>query len=330
MKTSDFHFELPEALIARHPVEPRDHARLLVVDRARHTLSHHRFDELSSWIGGDDLLVLNNTRVIHARLLFPGNVEVLLLKETSPLHWVAIGRPSKKLQPGDRLALNGAGEPLLEVLRTLPDGTRVIRFFSEPDLEVIGQLPLPPYIIKSRLNKGEAEYTAQDREEYQTVYASRPGSVAAPTAGLHFTPELLGRFQYTFLTLDIGMGTFRPVKCHELKDHVMHEESYEIPEGLKDACSAARRVVAVGTTVCRVLESRPQLAPGPGTTSIFIHPPYRFRRTDALITNFHLPGSTLLMLVCAFGGYDLMMQAYEEAVREEYRFFSYGDAMLIL
>jgi S-adenosylmethionine:tRNA ribosyltransferase-isomerase len=337
MQTDDFHFQLPEDLIARHPVHPRDHSKLMIIDRQQGTIQHDRFYNLNQWITPDDLLVLNNSRVIHARLILePGNIELLLLKETSPLHWVAIGRPAKKLQPGDRLTLKKGSDPFsndaveLEILRTLPDGSRVVRFFADPEIETSGQLPLPPYILKSRKTHHESEYTPQDETDYQTVYAAKPGSVAAPTAGLHFTPDLLASFNHAFLSLDIGLGTFRPVKSKNLEDHVMHEEHYEIPEGLAEQCNQAARVVAVGTTVCRVLESKPKLTPGANSTSIFITPPHNFKRTDVLLTNFHLPESTLVMLVAAFGGYDLIMQAYSEAVKNNYRFYSYGDAMLIL
>lgn len=276
--------------------------------------------------------MLNNSRVIHARLFAePGTIEVLLIRETSPLHWVAIGKPGKKLQIGSIFTIRNQDHfARFEVLKSLPDGTRILRFYENPELDGLGQLPLPPYILKSRKAHGEVDYQPADEKDYQTVYAEKPGSVAAPTAGLHFTPELLSRFPTATLTLNIGLGTFRPVKSKNVEDHDMHEESYEIPEGLKEQCDAAARVVAVGTTVCRVLEARPGLEPGPGSTSIFIRPPYQFKRTDALITNFHLPESTLLMLVCALGGYEFIMAAYREAVKNHYRFYSYGDAMLIL
>jgi len=334
MQTKDFHFHLPEERIARHPVHPRDHSKLMVINRKDGKITHNHFYNLPQYLSKNDLLVLNNSRVIHARLILePGNIELLLLKETSPMHWVAIGRPSKKLQPGDRHLIhhqNGGASVELEILRTLPDGSRVVRFFTEPDLENGGQLPLPPYILKSRKQHSEAEYSPDDEISYQTVYADKPGSVAAPTAGLHFTPELLNQFNHTCLTLNIGLGTFRPVKSNLVKDHEMHEEHYNIPSGLVEKCDAAERVVAVGTTVCRVLESKPGLVPGPDATSIFITPPYTFKRADVLLTNFHLPESTLVMLVAAFGGYELIMRAYAEAVKHEYRFYSYGDSMLIL
>ncbi len=336
MQTEDFFFHLPEEQIARHPVHPRDHSKLMVINRQEGTITHDHFYNLPKWLTPQDLLVLNNSRVIHARVMLePGNIELLLLKETSPSHWVAIGRPAKKLKPGDRHFIQTERDsntaPIeLEILRTLPDGSRVVRFYSDPPLETVGQLPLPPYILKSRKHHHEAEYTDDDEIGYQTVYADKPGSVAAPTAGLHFTPELLNRFNHAFLTLDIGLGTFRPVKSKLLEDHVMHEEHYDIPAGLAEKCDAADRVVAVGTTVCRVLESKPKLSPGADSTSIFITPPHKFKRTDVLLTNFHLPESTLVMLVAAFGGYDLIMQAYQEAVKNHYRFYSYGDSMLIL
>jgi S-adenosylmethionine:tRNA ribosyltransferase-isomerase len=228
----------------------------------------------------------------------------------------------------------GAGESAAqieaEVLKTLPGGERVLRFFAELDLTRIGEMPLPPYIRKRRGVLGEAEHEAADFERYQTVYAREEGSVAAPTAGLHFTPELLARFNHAFVTLHVGLGTFRPVKTEFITDHEMHEEAYSIPPGFEAAYEAAQRIVAVGTTSARVLESAANLRPGRGRTRIFIHPPYEFRRVDALLTNFHLPHSTLLMLVSALVGRERLLDIYREAVARKYRFFSYGDAMLIL
>jgi S-adenosylmethionine:tRNA ribosyltransferase-isomerase len=223
-----------------------------------------------------------------------------------------------------------AGQIEAEVLKTLPGGERVLRFFAEPDLTKMGEMPLPPYIRKRRGVLGEEEHEAADFERYQTVYAREEGSVAAPTAGLHFTPELLARFNHAFVTLHVGLGTFRPVKTEFLNDHEMHEEAYSIPPGFEQAYEAAQRIVAVGTTSARVLESASNLRPGRGRTRIFIHPPYQFRRVDALLTNFHLPHSTLLMLVSALMGREKMLEIYREAVAQKYRFFSYGDAMLIL
>ena len=216
------------------------------------------------------------------------------------------------------------------MLKTLPGGERVFRFFSSVDLPSLGEMPLPPYIRKRRVALGEAEHEPADFERYQTVYAREEGSVAAPTAGLHFTPELLRQFHHAFVTLHVGLGTFRPVKTEYLDDHEMHEEVYTIPKGLAEACTQAARIVAVGTTSARVLEAAPQLQPGRGRTRIFIRPPYQFQRVGALLTNFHLPHSTLLMLVSALVGRERLLEIYREAVLEKYRFFSYGDAMLIL
>lgn len=331
---ADYQFTLPPGRIATHPCEPRDAARLMVVDRARGSIEHARFYDLGRWIGADDLLVLNDTRVIPARLSAEGGrVEILLTEETSARHWTAIGKPAKLLHAGARLRLDhpsGSPGAAAEILKTLPDGQRVVRFLEDVDLEHYGKLPLPPYIIKSRAEQREPDYVARDAEDYQTVYARSTGSVAAPTAGLHFTPALLERFPHAFLTLHVGLGTFRPVKVQDVGDHDMHREYYAIPEGLAERARAARRVVAVGTTVCRVLETVPSLKAGQGHTTLLIYPPYRFRRTDALITNFHLPGSTLLMLVAAFAGLDLQRKAYAEAIAGDYRFYSYGDAMLIV
>lgn len=330
----DYQYDLPPELIATHPAEPRDASRLMVIHRASGKIEHAHFRDLGQWIQPDDLLILNDTKVIPARLSAEeGRVEILLTEETSPGHWTAIGRPAKSLLPGARLRLDGADGPseaTVEVLKTLPDGQRVLRFPTPIRLEDYGQLPLPPYILKSRQNQHQPAYTAADHQHYQTVYAQNPGSVAAPTAGLHFTPELLGKFPHAFLTLHVGLGTFRPVKVRDVAEHDMHREHYIVPPGLAERAERAARVVAVGTTVCRVLESNPRLTPGAADTRLMIYPPYTFRRTDALITNFHLPGSTLLMLVAAFMGIELQRRAYAEAVRERYRFYSYGDAMLIL
>jgi S-adenosylmethionine:tRNA ribosyltransferase-isomerase len=331
---ADYHFDLPPRRIATHPAEPRDSARLMVVDRPSGTITHAQFRDLAQWITLEDLLVLNDTKVIPARLSAQdGAVEILLTEETSPRHWTAIGKPGKLLRAGARLRLDHpSGHPgaELEILKTLPDGQRVVRFLEDIRLEDYGQLPLPPYILKSRAEQQEPAYTASDSADYQTVYARAVGSVAAPTAGLHFTPSLLQFFPHAFLTLHVGLGTFRPVKVQDVADHEMHREHYLVPEGLAARARDARRVVAVGTTVCRVLETRPGLEAGAGETALLIHPPYHFRRTDALITNFHLPGSTLLMLVAAFMGLELQRRAYAEAIAQNYRFYSYGDAMLIL
>jgi S-adenosylmethionine:tRNA ribosyltransferase-isomerase len=337
-RTSDYEYDLPPELIATHPAARREESRLLVYHRADDRVEHRHFYDLPEYLGPDDLLVLNDSKVRPAALTTrDGRLEVLLLEETSPQHWVALVKPGARAKPGMRLlfaarARAGSAKPDIEaeVLKTLPGGERVLRFFAPLDLEVMGEMPLPPYIRKRREVLGESEHTPEDFERYQTVYARQAGSVAAPTAGLHFTPELLARFRHAFVTLHVGLGTFRPVKTEFLADHEMHEEVYSIPEGFEAAYEAARRVIAVGTTSARVLEAAPRLRPGRGRTRIFIHPPYEFKRVDALLTNFHLPHSTLLMLVSALVVREKLLEIYREAVGLKYRFFSYGDAMLIL
>lgn len=335
MLLADFQFDLPEDLIASHPLPHRDNSRLLVVDRKTGRIEHAKIKDLHQWIQPSDLLILNNSKVIPARLRAnQGSIEILLLEETSPRNWLCIGKPGKKIRVGARLSLDPIrpGLPAIsaEILQSLTDGSRVIRFHDDFSLEDYGTLPLPPYIEEARRNAHEPVLISEDEDRYQTIYADPSGSVAAPTAGLHFTPELLNQFQHAFVTLHVGLGTFRPVKTERIEDHEMHEERFFIPEGLSQKAKAAPRVVAVGTTTARVLESVPSLKPGPGRTRIFIHPPYKPKRVDAMITNFHLPGSTLLMLVAAFMGHDLQREAYREAIAQRYRFFSYGDAMLIL
>jgi S-adenosylmethionine:tRNA ribosyltransferase-isomerase len=322
-------------LIAAHPAPRREESRLLVYHRADGRVEHRHFYDLPEYLGPDDLLVLNDSKVRRAALTTAdGRLEVLLLDETSPHHWVALVKPGARAKPGMRLFFPPPGpgaKPIeAEVLKTLPGGERVLRFFSEPDLEAIAEMPLPPYIRKRRGALGETEHAPDDFERYQTVYARQTGSVAAPTAGLHFTPELLARFNHAFVTLHVGLGTFRPVKTEFLADHEMHEELYSIPDGFEAAYDAAQRIVAVGTTSARVLEAAANLRPGQGRTRIFIHPPYEFKRVDALLTNFHLPHSTLLMLVSAMVGREKLLDLYREAVGLKYRFFSFGDAMLIL
>jgi S-adenosylmethionine:tRNA ribosyltransferase-isomerase len=332
-RTADYAFDLPPELIATHPAPKREEARLLVYDRASDRVEHRRFFDLPEYLGADDLLVLNNSRVRPAALTTrDGRLEALLLEETSDRHWVALVKPGARAKPGMRLTFAAHTGPDVEaeVLKTLPGGERVLRFFGPVDLDALGEMPVPPYIRKRRSALGEAEHGPQDVERYQTVYARDAGSVAAPTAGLHFTPELLARFRHAFVTLHVGLGTFRPVKTEFVDNHEMHEEAYSIPEGLEAACASAKRVVAVGTTSARVLESAFSLRPGRGRTRIFIRPPYTFRRVNALLTNFHLPHSTLLMLVSAFAGRERVLALYREAVEQRYRFFSYGDAMLIL
>jgi S-adenosylmethionine:tRNA ribosyltransferase-isomerase len=335
-QTRHYHFELPSDQIATQPSPERGGSRLLVVNRSSGKLLHTTFRDIGSYLNVEDLLVLNNSRVLPAALISTdGRLEILLVEETSPRHWTALVKPGKWAKPGMKLefaARSGLPEEAVraEVLKTLESGERVLRFLDPLDLNKVGHMPLPPYIQKRRKELGEPVETDKDWHRYQTVYAERMGSVAAPTAGLHFTPELLNLFPHAFVTLHVGLGTFRPVKVEDVRDHVMHTERFWIPDGLAEKAEKAKRVIAVGTTTVRVLESVNTLRPHGGETNIFIYPPYEFKHVDALITNFHLPHSTLLMLVSAFGGYDLMMHAYQEAVREGYRFFSYGDAMLIL
>jgi len=319
---SDYFYELPPELVAVRPPPERDGSRMMVVDRAAGTISHRMFRDFSSFLRDGDRVVLNNTRVIKARLLAPeSRIEIFLLEPAGERRWKCLTKPGRKMRPGVVVAIAGTEARVIEAL---PGGERIIEFLAEPDLEKHGHMPVPPYLKR--------ESDAGDDERYQTVYASLPGSVAAPTAGLHFTPEALGGIPHSFLTLHVGAGTFLPVKTERIEDHVMHEERFEISAETAEALNDAKRIVAVGTTVARVLESQKEemLEACSGATDIFIYPPYHFRRVGALLTNFHLPCSTLLMLVSAFAGTDLVRRAYAEAVAERYRFFSYGDCMLIL
>lgn len=339
--TSDYDFALPQDLIAQAPVEPRDSARLMVIDRAAGSIAHRRFSDLESLIPPGDLLVLNRSRVLRARLLGRRDsgapAEVLLLKPVGGSEWEAMVSPGGKLKPG-RIVHVAPGFDV-EIVSVTERRTRVVRLITEGPaeqaIERFGHVPLPPYI--------ERADEPADRERYQTVYAREPGSVAAPTAGLHFTERLLdalaargvGRAD---VVLHVGAGTFKPVEADDPAAHVMHAEWYSVSAETAAAVNAARgaggRVWAVGTTAVRTLESaaRPDgtLVAGDAETRIFIRPPYAFRAVDRLVTNFHLPRSTLIMLVAAFAGYDLTMRAYREAVAERYRFYSYGDAMAIL
>ena len=328
---------LPPDQIASQPANPRDSARLLLLHRHSQSFQDHHVRDLPNLLQKNDLLILNNSKVIPARLICSQNrTELLLLEETSPGWWTALGTPAKRLTPGTELfpdPLQGpsAAAPLLRVEKTIPGGQLVIRsLVSNFDLNTFGRPPLPPYILKNRKNQGLADFDPADTASYQTTYAKVPGSVAAPTAGLHFTQELLSQLNHAFLTLHVGLGTFRPVKTADFRDHPMHEEKYEIGPGLEEKISSAGRVIAVGTTSARVLESAPHLRPHTGTTSAYIYPPYEFQRVQGLLTNFHLPHSTLLLLVAAFAGPELALRAYEHAIREKYRFYSFGDAMLIL
>lgn len=362
MRVGLFDYHLPRELIAVEPAVRRDHSRLLVLHRADGRIEHRRFDDISGCLRAGDVLVLNDSRVIRARLHGKrldtgGSVEFLLLERVAPTAgaadrandvWRVMCRPARKLKPGEIVCF--ANKRLqAHILHYRSQGEREAEF-SAPDvmtwLDKIGEVPLPPYIIQRRRELGwggrRLEVPA-DAERYQTVYAREPGSVAAPTAGLHFTPELLGRLsaagvQSATVTLHVGAGTFKPVETREAEDHVMHTERFAIPPETAAAVNTARcegrRIVAVGTTAVRSLETAASpegmLHEGQYETSIMILPGCRFRCVDALVTNFHLPRSTLLMLVSAFAGRELILRAYEEAIAQRYRFFSYGDAMLIL
>jgi len=322
-KLSDYDFTLPRELIAARPLPDRAASRMMVVDRAAGTVAHRTFRDLPDYISAGDLLVLNNSRVIPARLLTAdGRIELLLFERLGPARWKAFARPGKRTRAGDSFIVAGTTAHIESV--EAGDGTRTVRFETEPDLEKLGRMPIPPYLGR--------EDDAEDRVRYQTVYATVAGSVAAPTAGLHFTPEILAGLPHAFVTLHVGPGTFLPVRGDNLDEHRMHGEDYEIGEAAAASINAAQRVIAVGTTTMRVLESLPPgpVAAGAGRTEIFIRPGFAFRHSDALLTNFHLPKSTLFVLVCALAGPELMRRAYAEAVREKYRFFSYGDCMLIL
>lgn len=330
IRTRDFHYELPDELIATRPLDDRAGSRMMVLHRESGRVEHRMFRDLPELLRPDDLLVLNDTRVIPARVYSDdGKIEVLCLDRLSPLEWRCLVRPGRKMREGKELRVGGIGGRVVEVFE---NGDRLIRWESEIDLDRHGHLALPHYMGR------EDELT--DRERYQTVYAREEGAIAAPTAGLHFTPEMLAGLPHDFLTLHVGVGTFRPVQAETPEEHVMHSERYRVSAETARRINQAGRVVAVGTTVTRVLE---HLAAGRdedglriderehrGETDIFIHPPYRFRGIGALLTNFHLPESTLIMLVSAFAGREAVLAAYHEAVRERYRFYSYGDCMLLI
>lgn len=340
MKTSDFYYDLPQELIAQTPIEKRDTSRLLTLSRQTGKTEHHHFYELIDMLKPGDCLVMNNSRVLPARLLgirdpSGGHVEVLLLRDMGDKCWECMTKPGKKTQPGQKLSF-GDGQLKAEVIESLDGGNKLIRFdydgiFLEV-LEQLGNMPLPPY-IKERLD---------DPERYQTVYSKEVGSAAAPTAGLHFTKEMLAKIEQSgvklaYLTLHVGIGTFRPVKVDDVNEHKMHSEYCVIPQETADILNETRknggRIVAVGTTTCRTLESfvndDGSFVERSGWTDIFIYPGYSFKAIDALVTNFHLPESTLIMLVSAFAGKENTLAAYKEAVQERYRFFSFGDAMFI-
>ena len=348
MRVSDFDFHLPEELVAQEPAVERDRSRLLVVDRRAGTLEDAVFSDIGRWLGEGDLLVVNDTRVFPARLVgrrepSGGRVELFLVEEEGGGVWEALARPAARVRVGDRIAV-GEGEDRIEaeVVARRDGGRRAVRFLEYERfwerLERWGRTPLPPYI-----RRGEEDDVRRDRDRYQTVYARERGAIAAPTAGLHFTPELLARLEEqgvgrASVTLHVGYGTFAPVRVERVEEHRVEPERYVVPPATAEAVARARagggRVVAVGTTTTRALESAADdaggLRAGVGTADLFIYPGYRFSSIDALVTNFHLPKSSLIMLVAAFAGRDLVLDAYRHAVRNRYRFYSYGDAMLVV
>ena len=341
MKTSDFYFDLPEELIAQHPADQRDHSRLMHLNRETGEIEHKHFYDVIDLLEPGDLLVLNNSRVIPARLIGEREdthspIEFLLLKQKDLDVWEILVRPGKHAKIGKRFVFGG-GLLKAEVIDIVEEGNRIVKFEHEGNiynvLDEIGQMPLPPYITEK----------LADKERYQTVYSDPIGSAAAPTAGLHFTEELLEKIRAkgvktAFVTLHVGLGTFRPVKVEDFENHIMHTEHYMLPEEtaklINETKAAGHRVIAVGTTSCRTLESVAakygEIKADDDDTSIFIYPGYKYRDLDGLITNFHLPESTLIMLVSAFAGYENVMNAYKTAVDERYRFFSFGDSMAII
>ena len=340
LKKSDFYFALPEKLIAQDPLEDRSSSRLLILDKKTGEIEHHIFKEIIDYLNEGDCLVLNNTKVIPARLLgckedTGAAVEVLLLKRRENDVWETLVKPGKKAKPGTHLVF-GDGLLKAEVLETVEEGNRLIQFtydgIFEEVLDKLGEMPLPPYIT----------HKLQDKNRYQTVYAKYEGSAAAPTAGLHFTKELLEKIEkkgvkIAYVTLHVGLGTFRPVKVDNILEHHMHSEYYQVSEEaaslINDTKKNGGRVICVGTTSCRTVESAAKetgyVQAGCDNTEIFIYPGYQFKVLDALITNFHLPESTLVMLVSALAGRENVLNAYEKAIEEKYRFFSFGDAMFI-
>ncbi|MDQ6859534.1 MAG: tRNA preQ1(34) S-adenosylmethionine ribosyltransferase-isomerase QueA [Verrucomicrobiota bacterium] len=323
-RLSDYDYALPDELIAQRPLPRRDESRMMVLHRKTQQIEHRRFAELPSYLRDGDLLVLNNARVIAARRFSDdGAIELLFLEKIGRGEWRCLVRPGRKMRFGSQCVVNGSAARVTDVL---PDGSRVIAVDTDAALEDSGVVPLPPYMRRAA--------DAEDRERYQTVFAEVPGAVAAPTAGLHFTDEMLKKIPHTFVTLHVGAGTFQPVKSEVIEEHQMHAERYSISGHAADAINTALRTIAVGTTSVRVLESARRiegnLVPQDGSTDIFIYPPQRIEQVDVLLTNFHLPRSTLLMLVSAFAGREFILRAYEEAIRERYRFYSYGDCMLIL
>ena len=338
-KLSDYDYPLPESLIAKRPLPRRDESRMMVLHRDSETIEHRQFRDLKSFLRPDDLLVLNNTRVLAARRFSDDHaVEFLFLEKLGPARWKCWVKPGRKMRVGAATTIDNVE---LRVDEILAEGERVVSLGKDIDVYEHGSMPIPPYVRR--------ESDAADVERYQTVFAQRPGALAAPTAGLHFTPQLLSEIPHTFITLHVGPGTFKPVHSENILEHHMHAESFSISADASEAINAAARIIAVGTTTVRSLECATRIG---GTisvsseklldatervppvqnesTSLFVYPPFQFRIVDALLTNFHLPRSTLLMLVSAFAGREFVLRAYGEAIREGYRFYSYGDCMLIL
>ena len=334
LKLSDYDYPLPRSLIAKHPPPRRDESRMMVLLRDSQTIEHGQFRDLKNFLRAGDLLVLNNTRVLAARRFSDDHaVEFLFLEKVGPARWKCLVKPGRKMRVDATAMVDNVQ---LRVEEVLPDGERIVALEKDVDLYARGSMPLPPYIGR--------ESDSTDAERYQTVFAETPGALAAPTAGLHFIPEILSEVPHAFITLHVGPGTFRPVNSENITEHQMHAESFTISDGAAEKINEAERIVAVGTTTVRALESATRetrllktvksneckITSQSGETDLFIHPPFEFQVVGALLTNFHLPRSTLLMLVSAFAGREFLLRAYAEAVREGYRFYSYGDCMLIL
>ncbi|HXY60101.1 MAG TPA: tRNA preQ1(34) S-adenosylmethionine ribosyltransferase-isomerase QueA [Chthoniobacterales bacterium] len=331
---SDYDYPLPGSLIAKRPLPKRDESRMMVLHRESQTIEHRQFRDLKTFLQPGDLLVLNNTRVLAARRLSDDHaIEFLFLEKLGSKRWKCLVKPGRKMRVGATTKVDGV---LLRVEEILPNGERIVAMEQDVDLYAAGSMPLPPYIRR--------ESDLADSDRYQTVFAQTPGAVAAPTAGLHFTPEILNDISHAFITLHVGPGTFRPVHSENVTEHRMHAEPFSISDEAAKMIKDAERIVAVGTTTVRVLESvvrktrrlkaaksnTLEIQPCAGETDLFVYPPFEFRVVDALLTNFHLPRSTLLMLVSAFAGREFLLRAYAEAIRERYRFYSYGDCMLVL
>ena len=320
----DYDYDLPRELIAQRPPEHRDDSRMMVLHRDSQAIEHRQFRELKTFLREGDLLVLNDTQVLPARRLSSdGAIEFLFLERLGPRRWKCLVNPGRKMRVGASAMIEGAALCVEEITS---DGERIVVLNEDVDLYSGGSLPLPPYVRR--------ESDTDDATRYQTVFAHTPGALAAPTAGLHFTPKILSEIPHSFVTLHVGTGTFLPVRSENIAEHRMHAERFSISHSAADRINEAERIVAVGTTVVRVLEAAKRedgkLRVQEGTTDIFIYPPYRFHAVDVLLTNFHLPRSTLLMLASAFAGREFLLRAYQEAIRERYRFYSYGDCMLIL